>query len=62
MKYVRIYRKIMQCVEQNEKSHHCNQLTCMRPTVNSQLQIHLRVTEKKETYYTTYGTSHNVVH
>jgi len=33
----------------------------MRPTVSSQLQIHLRVTEKKQTYYTSYGTSRNVV-
>jgi len=29
--------------------------------VSSQLQIHLRVTEKKQTYYTSYGTSRNVV-
>ena len=29
--------------------------------MSSQLQIHLRVTEKKQTYYTSYGTSRNVV-
>jgi hypothetical protein len=33
----------------------------MRPIESSQLQIHLRVTEKKQTYYTTYGTSRKVV-
>jgi hypothetical protein len=50
----------MQYVEQGEKSHPCNELMCMRPIGSSQLQIYLRVTEKKQTYYTAYGTSGKV--